>query len=165
MKSNKANIEAKSGLGIAFHYAHTERGEAEGRLKGGDGKKSRLQCGGPGLAGEKAPGKSRLTVRLILFAEHRLLVLVVSSTLEELCMGYARNLMGLVEKCLRDKGIEQRACVTMRQVSTPSWLSSRSATTRPQSNVCFANWPSKRSAPLPLPLAMASASQSNAAEF
>ena len=66
VKSNKANIEAKSGVGITFHYAHTERGEAECRLEGGDGKKSRLQCGGPGLAGEKAPGKSRLTVRLIL---------------------------------------------------------------------------------------------------
>ena len=80
-------------------------------------------------------------------------------------MDYFRNLMGLVEKGLRDRGIEQRARVTLRQVSTPSWLSSRSVTTRPQSNVCFTNWASKRSAPLPLPLAMASAGQSNAANF
>ena len=60
MKSNKANIEAKSGLGITFHYAHIERGEAERRLEGGDVKESRLQCGEPdeaiqyGAAGQGA---------------------------------------------------------------------------------------------------------------
>ena len=46
-----------------------------------------------------------------------------------------------------------------------NWLSRWRATKRPQSSVCFARWPSKRSALLPLPLRWPSTGQSDAAEW
>ena len=115
-RAQQGQIEAKLFKKHGSGAQHSERRVDEGKLE--DGSKNKIEAEvQETLVGRREKQKKnqlaeQATTEIVSLRGHRLLALVVSSTLRVALHGLPRNSIVFVEKCLRDRGTEQKNCRT-----------------------------------------------------